>query len=405
MGLYTSWRSYYHSTDFDTYYYAAKDVLSGSSVYSDHEDVSPYIYPPFFACLITPLGFFSLPVASFMWYLLNVVFFLFTLLISYGLIFERKSIYAVQGSILFLPKALFVILVSVFFLDNISMLQVNIFVLFLILLGLYNFKKNRDISAGLLLGAAISVKVIPILFLAYFVVKRELRTAVSIFLGTLVFCFGVPLLFMGPEGAWRSFLMWNDSMFLRSVTFVPNPDMIITMFNPQNQSVTALFSRILIRNDFTILHFKRMAHEYYPFLINWTFALTREQALCISKIFTFCLAFLTFIYCLRRISDRKAYSLNYEFALIFLISLIMNPILKTQQMAFLLFPLFFLISEISRAACSKKYLYFSFMVFALLFLSQISVVFKILSFGALSILSLWLVILLCYHRSLLARHI
>jgi len=129
FGLYTTWRTHNNSTDFDTYYFAAKDVCTGQPIYSEHEGISPYIYPPFFACLLAPLAIFNMEVASLIWYILNLAFAL-AILLCFKLIFDNWNISVIQNSLPLIPKALFLIIVSALFLDNLSMLQVNVFMFF-----------------------------------------------------------------------------------------------------------------------------------------------------------------------------------------------------------------------------------------------------------------------------------
>jgi len=150
FGLYTTWRTHNNSTDFDTYYFAAKDVCTGQPIYSEHEGISPYIYPPFFACLLAPLAIFNMEVASLIWYILNLAFAL-AILLCFKLIFDNWNISVIQNSLPLIPKALFLIIVSALFIDNLSMLQVNVFMFFLVVLGLYFFKRGADVLAALFL--------------------------------------------------------------------------------------------------------------------------------------------------------------------------------------------------------------------------------------------------------------
>ncbi|MBL7157498.1 MAG: DUF2029 domain-containing protein [Candidatus Omnitrophica bacterium] len=403
FGFYTTWRTHYKSTDFDTYYYAGRDVLAGVSIYTEHEGISPYIYPPFFACLIVPLALFSLEVASVFWYILNLALFFLSILLSFRLIFNDKLKDINPNALLSVPVILFFIIIIGFFIDNVSMLQANISILFLVVAGLYFFKKKMDLPAAFFLGLAISIKVIPILFLIYFIVKREFKMAAFIALWTGLFSYVLPAAFMGPDNAWVSLTMWSKSMLFESMSKNPNSDMLLYMFNPQNQSVTAFFSRWFIKNDFLILHFKRMAHEYPAFLIPWTLSMARERAFFISKGFTLLVGAATFLCCFGKIKKRSDHLLNYEYSLMFLVSLIANPVLKTQQMIFLLFPALLLLYRIIKPTGSNRFLYPAFLSFAFLYLSQMFGVFKMLGFGTLSILLLWGVLLISYRKAVFAR--
>ena len=400
FGIYTTWRTHDNSTDFDTYYYAAKDAASGSSVYTEHEDVSPYIYPPFFACLIAPLTVFNLEIASFIWYILSLGFFFLSILLCFNFVFGRENIENILRSVPLVPRVLFLIVIAGFFLDNISMLQVNILLCFLVLGAFYFFRKERAVLAGAFLAMAISIKIIPSLFLLYFIVKREFKICIFTIFWMLIFFLVIPSCYLGIENAWQSLMVWNEHMLTKSTSFVPNFDMIINMFNPENQSITAFLSRWLIKNDFLVLHFKRMAHEYPAFITNWTFSVTNVTALYISKVVIFLIVAITFSHCFRKIKDRTSPLLNCEYSLIFLLSLIANPVLKTQQIILVIFPLIFLLSHIAKPDKDYKFSYSAFICFSLLYLLQMGRIFKIFGFGTLSILWLWYVILLKYRKLL-----
>lgn len=400
FGIYTTWRTHDNSTDFDTYYFAAKEALAGASVYLEHKDVSPYIYPPFFACLIAPLAFFGMEVASFIWYALSITLASLSLFMCFRFIFGREKIATVLGSIPLVPKALFLVVASGLLLDNLSMLQVNIMLIFLILAAIYFFKRKMDIPAGLFLAAAISIKITPVLFLIYFAVKREFRLCIFTVLWGIIFSLGVPSLYLGFGEALQGLIAWTNNMLLNSVSVAPNQNTISSMFNPENQSVAAFFSRLLVKNDFSIIHLKRMAHEYPVFLINWNFNLSGISALWASKVIVLILLITTFGSCLKKIKDRLSWALNFEYALVFLAALIANPILKTQQMIFLLFPALFVLSRLRERGRNYRLFYFGFLSFCVFYLLQADRIFKILGGGTLSILCLWGLVLIGYREFL-----
>ena len=173
----------------------------------------------------------------------------------------------------------------------------------------------------------------------------------------------------------------------------PNFDMLLCMFNPQNQSVKAFFSKWLMENNFSILCTKRVAHEYYPFMINWTLSIKKECALYAYRAFTVLVSIVTFFCCRRKIKDRNNPLLNNEYSLIFLLSIIVNPVLKTQQMIFLVFPLVLLLSGIAKHNRHYRFFYTALICFSFFYLLMSGVIFKIIGFGTISILCLWLVVM------------
>lgn len=401
LGVSSVLRTRRGSTDFDTYYYAAKRVTTGSAVYLEQEKVSPYIYPPFFACLIVPLTVFNIETASAIWYVLNLILFALCLLLCFSLIFNSTRASSIFKSFPPIPKILFLIITGILFLDNISMLQVNILVFFLILLGLYLFKRKKDILAGLFLALAISIKIIPVLFLIYFLIKREFKICASIVAGLLIFSIAIPSLYLGLDNASRSIIIWAENVLFKTLSAVPSYEMLDNMFNPGNQSITAFFSRWLIKNDGNILWWKRINYKYPPFMFNWTLSLAKETTLYISKIVVILLAGITFISCFKRIKDKSNPILNYEYSLILLLSLLLSPILRTRYFIFTIFPLLTLLFYINNLKSEDyRFLHLSFAGFAFLYLSLGIKIFKIFGFGTLSVLWPWCFILISYRRFL-----
>ncbi len=387
LGVYTAWRTHNGSTDFDTFYYAARHVIDGVPLYAPVKDVSPYIYPPFFACLISPLALFGLEVASFLWYLLSLALFAMSMAVSATLIFGHTDIRRMWDNALFLPKALFLVLAGAIFIDNISLLQSNILLFFAVVTGLYYFKKGRLMIGGLLFGLAISIKLLPALFLAYFIVKRKFKMAAWCLIWIAVFTLVVPSLFLGPKGTLDSLSSWNKSMFTKSISSVPNDDMMGQMFNPVNQSITASLSRWLIKNDGPILFWKNNCYKKYPRLLaNFQGPLSRSSALAISYSIEFLLVAFTLLYCMRRKKGEENSAPNSEFALIFIASLFLDPFLKTPHLIFIIFPTMFIVSCIK----GRHMKYFAFTAAVILYLSLGVKLFRIFGFGTLSLLLLWL---------------
>jgi len=391
LGIYTAWRTHNGSTDFDTFYYAARHVIDGAPLYAPMKGVSPYIYPPFFACLISGLALLSLEAASFLWYILSLALFAVSMAVSAILIFGHTDIRRIWDSALFLPKAIFLILAGTIFIDNISLLQSNILLFFAVVTGLYYFKKRRFIIGGMLFGLAISIKLLPALFLAYFIVKRKFKMAVSCLIWIAVFTLIVPALFLGPKETLDSLAVWNRSMFAKSISNVPNDDMMGQMFNPVNQSITASLSRWLIKNDGPILFWKNNCYKKYPhFLANFQGPLSRSWALAISYVVEFLLVAVTLLYCMRRKKAEENSGMNSEFALLFMASLFLDPFLKTPHLIFIIFPAMLIVSRIK----SRRLEYFAFTAAVILYLSLGVKLFRIFGFGTISLLLLWLLVLM-----------
>jgi hypothetical protein len=77
--------------------------------------------------------------------------------------------------------------------------NVNLFILFLVIGGLYAFRNRLDFAAGLAIALAIACKVTPALFVPYFLWKRAWRALAGCAAGLVLFLFLVPGLFLGME--------------------------------------------------------------------------------------------------------------------------------------------------------------------------------------------------------------
>ena len=89
----------------------------------------------------------------------------------------------------------------------------NIFVLGLIVLHLWLFRRGRDIPAGVALAAAICLKMTPALFVLYWLYQRNWRLLGATVVAGLVFAVGVPVVAVGPSryvtlmGSWLNKLI------------------------------------------------------------------------------------------------------------------------------------------------------------------------------------------------------
>jgi alpha-1,2-mannosyltransferase len=115
----------------------------------------------------------------------------------------------------------------------------NLIILFLILACLMAWRKGHDVLAGLILGLAISYKVTPGLFLAYFAYKREWKTVGATFLGLILFLVIVPSFVIGPAFNYECMMTWWRRMLS---PFLVNGD---ASDQEINQSMIGVLTRLL----------------------------------------------------------------------------------------------------------------------------------------------------------------
>jgi hypothetical protein len=150
---------------------------------------SPNTWPPLFALLCIPLALLariSLVGARVLWLILNwaalacAVAAAVRLVYGRGLSASRSPTTTRDGIDIGSGAVLLPVLLSVcWILSNFEHLQVNIVILALTLVGLTLHQRGSDTRAGLMIGAAAALKVMPVLFVPYFLWRRQWRAALS----------------------------------------------------------------------------------------------------------------------------------------------------------------------------------------------------------------------------------
>lgn len=201
-GLVAARRAVKGSNDFDTFYNAGKAVITGEGIYYSGEyyetkEGSPFLYPPFAACLFAPFALLPLPVAAFLWNALSVGLFLFCAAAS------ARILYADWGRVLsgtgWFDRLLITALLMAVLLDNLTMAQINILVLALTLGALLLGSKRRDFGCGALLAVAVFTKLTPALFLFFFFFKRRWKVLAGFAAAAIFLTLIIPTLIFGLE--------------------------------------------------------------------------------------------------------------------------------------------------------------------------------------------------------------
>src|SRR4029077_3565987 len=122
--------------------------------------------------------------------------------------------------------------------EHLQSMQINLYLLFLVLLAFDLFRRRREAVGGLALATAISVRAVPILFLAYLLYKRAWRAAAWTAGCLAVLNVLLPVVFFGPAIAGERWKEWRT--VAAAETANPTP-----MF--PNQSLLAALRRLLTR--------------------------------------------------------------------------------------------------------------------------------------------------------------
>lgn len=173
-----------------TYMRAAEAFLSGVNIYT-FGDIN---YPPTALFLFIP--FYLIPV-----FYSQIIFSLISLACLILAIFLTAESLNWRFS-----KKEFLLLFPLVFLSfpvkwTFGMGQMNNLILLLVVAAYFFSKKGKDIYSGLVLGLAISLKIVPILLLSYFLINRKYKIVLASILSSLLFfllagwAFGFNLIF------------------------------------------------------------------------------------------------------------------------------------------------------------------------------------------------------------------
>lgn len=189
--------------------------------------------PPLVALAIAPLAYLPVWLAAVLWYLAKLAALLasiwFAVRILQGDDWKVPAAVVVMG-LLFTSRSL---------VGDIQHGNINIFLGCEVLAALWLLRNRRDAAAGLIMGLAMATKVLPGLFLVYFVWKRLWRAALGMIGGGVVFGFVLPGLVVGLEQALGLLVGWFELMVLPIVQAGA-----ITVV-PENQALFASLLRVL----------------------------------------------------------------------------------------------------------------------------------------------------------------
>ncbi len=203
---------------------------AGTNIWEKHG----YPNPPIMALLLKPLMGMPPLAGSLVWFYLKLAMAVLALYWALRMLDCPDRPFPLWG------KAL-VILLSVRPIQGDLMHgNVNLFLLFLVVGGLYAFTCRRDVLAGVVLGLAIACKLTPALFIPYFLWKRAWKTLLGCGLGLALFLWVVPSLFLGWGKNQEALGSWYNYMVKPFVV-----EGGVTYSDAKNQSLAGLAYRLL----------------------------------------------------------------------------------------------------------------------------------------------------------------
>ncbi len=187
-------RGQHIGNDFAVFWQAGRNFATGHPLYHDYvPGARPLKYPPFAAMVFVPLGLFPLQVAGALFSLLNLALWVVAVPLTRGIV--ARTFPDRNPSIW--PIVLGVVLSAQFFLDNFHHAQMNEVIFVLVLLGMDAYLRGRDVRGAAYVVAATAIKITPVFFVAWLVIRGRTRAALAVPLIALV-CVLVPMLLRGP---------------------------------------------------------------------------------------------------------------------------------------------------------------------------------------------------------------
>lgn len=168
--------------DFKVYYEVTRTALVGGNVYSFNDKYLnniPFNYPPTTLLFLLFLPLFSQPAASLLLVFISMSSLLGTLYLLTKMFFKPAQ----KWLVFFLSSVLFIQFFPTKF--TLTLGQINLIILFLIVLSFYFYQKKKDIFSGLFLGIATLIKIFPGFLILFFLKEKKWKIIRSF----LITCF------------------------------------------------------------------------------------------------------------------------------------------------------------------------------------------------------------------------
>lgn len=216
--------------DFTVFYRAGGRLAAGELLYQPADGHFMFKYLPASALLFVPLARLPLDVAEAVWFALSL------LALAWSFVLVRRLVPRPHVRYLLLASGL---VLAKYFLHELRLGQINIVVMTVLLLATRALAgertAGRDATAGVLAGIATALKPYAVVFLPYFLIKRN-WVACAAGVGVLALAVLVPALFYGVHGNTDLLRAWVATLSQSTPTLLTNAD---------NVSVPAFFAKWL----------------------------------------------------------------------------------------------------------------------------------------------------------------
>jgi alpha-1,2-mannosyltransferase len=169
-------------------------------------DLGVHNYLPFFTIFMLPWGLLPLRIAIVVFAVLSLVLFAITVMLAESLLNDRVR----SGPRVALVMA--IVLVCPYVHSGAVLGNVGVLVLFLIVTAWFLVERGREWEAGVALGLATLIKLLPGLLILFFLLKRRWRLAGAAAATTVVLGLGLPALTVG----WKQTVALHQDFYLRA---------------------------------------------------------------------------------------------------------------------------------------------------------------------------------------------
>ncbi len=299
--------------DFHVFWQAGYNFATGHPLYHGYPPgARPLKYPPFAALVFQPLAVFPLQVAGALFSLLNLILWVVAVYLTREIVARTFP----ERNLSTLPLVLAVLFTAQFFLDNFHHAQMNEVTLVLVLLGIHAYLHERDLRAAAYLVAATAIKITPIFFVAWLVIRGRRRAVLAVPPLALA-CVLLPLLVRGPAtGAaelveyYHVFLEGHQHGDLSQYT--------------ADQNLAAFVNRMTLQQTDA----EHVSYRYLP---------TSERTAQLTYRVLWAAVLLIFLAKLTLLRIRRAPLSAFELSLVFLAALLLSPITFLAHLVSLLF--------------------------------------------------------------------
>lgn len=328
IGLIASIPTGHTSGDFDIYISASKNYLAKASIYTPHQGIEEFKYLPFFALLFSPLAMCNKVFSLYLWGILNIAL----LYCMFYLLYKLKQISFNRFRDFFIIFCLFA-LTGRYIFSNIKVGQVNILLSSLLVLTIYFEIKKKPFLASIPLALSLTIKLFPLLFLVYFVLRRRFKIVFFTFFLTLIFLL-LPSVYSGFSLNLKYLQEWFDLIKSTPANM---------LYSVKNYSLLSFFSWFFV-----------VRHEPY-FILDYRYITKGLPPEVYYAWLASCfLLFGSFFYdsLSKKNTENKVAYLDYSS--LFVCMLLFNPLTYLNALVFLIIPCFFVLRALFYSVLSKR---------------------------------------------------